>query len=296
MAENSFLSRLKTRLIGRTADASLRQSIEEVIDEHDAETVVAGDFDDTERTMLRNLLEHHDLRVDSIAVPRGDIIAFEGSGSFDELAALFAEAAHSRIPVYRESLDAIIGMIHVKDVFQHLAQPREQGPPRPEHLLRSVLFVPPSMRVLDLLARMRASRTHLAIVVDEYGGVDGLVTIEDVVEQIVGDIEDEHDESQAEQLRDLGNGAYDVDARLSLSDLEKALDADLMTDEDDEEIDTVGGMIFVLAGRVPVIGEIIEHPAGYRFEIVDGEPRRVTRVRVHAAAAKNNAAAPEALA
>jgi len=279
-SRHGVLHRLRNRLL-RRGDASLRQSIEDVIEEHEGEASANDDFGDTERTMLRNLLDYGELRVDDVAVPRGDIIAFDAAGSFEALADLFAEAAHSRLPVYRDSLDSIIGMIHVKDVYVHLVRPREGGPPKPEHLLRSVLFVPPSMRVLDLLARMRASRTHLAIVVDEYGGTDGLVTIEDLVEQIVGDIEDEHDDAEVVQLRDLGGGAFDVDARLPLAELEAALDAALLPEDEAVEVDTVGGLIFVLAGRVPAIGETIEHPAGYRFEVVDGEPRRVTRVRAY---------------
>jgi magnesium and cobalt transporter len=177
-------------------------------------------------------------------------------------------------------MDGIIGMVHVKDVFAYLAdlsKPR----PRIEQLLRSVLFVPPSMRVIDLLARMRASRVHMAIVVDEYGGTDGLVTIEDLVEQIVGQIEDEHDDAQAKLLHKLSGGLYDADARLPLEELQSTLKVEFVADvEDADDIDTVGGLIFYLAGRVPAIGETIIHDSGYRFEILDGDPRRVTRVRV----------------
>src|SRR5690606_9245376 len=230
---------------------------------------------------FRRVLFRSELRVDDVAVPRADIIAVDAAGSFDDMARVFVEAGHSRLPVYRESLDAIIGMVHVKDVYAHLVQPSEAGAPKVDQLLRSVLFVPPSMRILDLLARMRASRTHMAIVVDEYGGTDGLVTIEDLVEEIVGDIEDEHDEAEATLLRPLPGGRYDVDARLSVADLEAELETDFLPEDDDSEIDTVGGLIFMLAGRVPAIGEVIEHPSGYRFEIVDGEPRRITRVRVY---------------
>ncbi|MGK2285511.1 hemolysin family protein [Pedomonas sp. V897] len=281
---SNVVSRLLTgllhRLQKRHGDGTLRQSLEDVIEEHAFDTG-QDDLSAAERTMLRNLLSYGELRVDDVAVPRADIIAFDAAGSFDELARLFVEAGHSRLPVYRDSLDAIIGMVHVKDVYAHLVQPSETGPPRVEQLLRSVLFVPPSMRILDLLARMRSSRTHMAIVVDEYGGTDGLVTIEDLVEEIVGEIEDEHDETEASLIRPLPGGSYDVDARLGVTELEAELGTDFLPEEDDNDIDTVGGLIFVLAGRVPAIGEVIEHPSGYRFEIVDGEPRRITRVRVH---------------
>lgn len=275
-----LLAGLLHRLNKRHGEGTLRQSLEDVIEEHESDDE-GDDLSAAERTMLRNLLSYGELRVDDVAVPRPDIIAFDAAGSFEELARLFVEAGHSRLPVYRDSLDAIIGMVHVKDVYAHLVDPSEAGPPKVDQLLRSVLFVPPSMRILDLLARMRSSRTHMAIVVDEYGGTDGLVTIEDLVEQIVGEIEDEHDEAEAALLRSLPGGLYEADARLSVADLETELNTDFLPEDDDSEIDTVGGLIFMLAGRVPAIGEVIEHPSGFRFEIVDGEPRRITRVRVY---------------
>jgi magnesium and cobalt transporter len=263
------------------ADGSLRQFLEEAIEEHgDAAPSSTDDLGVAERTMLRNVLDYGELRVDDVAVPRADIIAFDASDSFDDLVKLLVECVHSRVPVFRDTMDGIIGMVHVKDVMPYLAAP-EKPSPRIEQLLRSVLFVPPSMRVLDLLARMRISRVHMAIVVDEYGGADGLVTIEDLVEQIVGNIEDEHDDDPTQMLRALTPLLHEVDARLPLSELEEALSIDFLPDEEDEEIDTVGGLLFMLAGRVPTIGETIDHETGYRFEIVDGDPRRVTRVRVH---------------
>jgi magnesium and cobalt transporter len=274
------LGALRQRFMKKPGDSTLRETLSDAIEEHDPNGPATDDLGDTERTMLRNVLAFADLRVDDIAVPRADIIAFDASDSFDDLVKLTAEAAHSRMPVYRETMDGIIGMVHVKDVFAYLAdlaKPR----PRIEQLLRSVLFVPPSMRVIDLLARMRASRVHMAIVVDEYGGTDGLVTIEDLVEQIVGQIEDEHDDAQAKLLRKLPGGLYDADARLPLEELQAALKVEFVTDSDDaDDIDTLGGLIFYLAGRVPMIGESIAHESGYRFEIVDGDPRRVTRVRL----------------
>ncbi len=271
---------LRQRLSKKPADPSLRETLSEAIEEHDPNGPSSNDLGDTERTMLRNVLSYADLRVDDIAVPRADIIAFDASESFDDLVKLTAEAAHSRMPVYRETMDGIIGMVHVKDVFAYLA---DSSKPRPriEQLLRSVLFVPPSMRVIDLLARMRASRVHMAIVVDEYGGTDGLVTIEDLVEQIVGEIEDEHDDAQTKLLRKLPSGLYDADARLPLEELQAELKVEFVSDSDDaEDIDTLGGLVFYLAGHVPVIGETITHESGFRFEIVDGDPRRVTRLRV----------------
>lgn len=266
----------------RTHDSSLRESIANAIEEHREPAVAAlDDLSVSQRLMLQNLLDYGDLSVGDVMVPRVDIEAFNISDGFQELVAQFARAGHSRLPVYRESLDAIIGMVHVKDVYRLLAEPERPSQPRLDSLLRSVLFVPPSMRVLDLLTKMRASRTHMAIVIDEYGGADGLATIEDLVEQIVGEIDDEHDEAEATLLRPLPDGSYDADARLPLEDLEAHLKQDFLPEEADEEVDTLGGLLFFLCGRVPMIGEVIEDDSGYRFEVVDGDPRRITRVRIH---------------
>jgi CBS domain containing-hemolysin-like protein len=191
-----FWQGLRDLILGREGEPSLRDQIEEAIDEHEdgGSVGTAGDLSPIERQMLRNLLHFGERQVADIAVPRSDIVAFDLGQSFDALVELFREAGHSRMPAYEESLDRVVGMIHVKDVYAHLAAP-EVTAIDPRALIRQTLFVPESMGVLDLLARMRAARTHLAIVIDEFGGTDGLVTIEDLVEEIVGDIEDEHDEA-----------------------------------------------------------------------------------------------------
>ena len=259
----------------------MRDQIEEAIDEHADDADTGDDLSPLERTMLRNLLHFGERRVDDVAVPRTDMIAFETAGSFAALVELFREAGHSRVPVYRDTLDQVIGMVHIKDVYTRLADPVGDTAGIPiETLLRPVLFVPASMRVLDLLARMRSGRTHMAIVVDEYGGTDGLVTIEDLVEEIVGDIEDEHDEAAEGQLQAVGDDLYEADARLDVAELEQALGV-VFTDVDEAEVDTVGGMVFMLAGRVPAVGETITHPSGWCFEVVQGDPRKISRVRIH---------------
>jgi CBS domain containing-hemolysin-like protein len=190
----------------------------------------------------------------------------------------FAEAEHSRLPVYGESLDEVVGMVHIKDVFMALNDPsRERSIPS---LLRVPLFVPESMGVIDLLARMRAERVHLAIVVDEFGGTEGLVTIEDVVEEIVGDIEDEHDIEEAGMLTLLEDGLWEADARIELDELAATVDPRLTWEED--EVDTLGGLVFLLAGHIPTRGECVTHPSGWRLEAVDSDPRRILRVRLHA--------------
>jgi CBS domain containing-hemolysin-like protein len=212
-------------------------------------------------------------------VPRGEIIAVPSSISFDALVAAFAEAGHSRLPVYEGSLDKVIGMIHMKDVFALLVSGAEP-PTDLAAILRTPLYVPESMGVLDLLARMRAERVHLAIVVDEFGGTEGLVTIEDVVEEIVGDIEDEHDDEPEGMLVELEHGIWDADARAELEEVAATIDARLGVVE--EDVDTLGGLASVLAGHVPQQGEIVEHPSGWRLEVTEGDTRRVNRLRLHA--------------
>ncbi|GAK34756.1 hemolysin C [Iodidimonas nitroreducens] len=266
--------------LGRN-DTGLRETLEGILEDHRDE-LGALSLGADEIRMLFNILKNGDLRIRDIMVPRVDVVAVDIEESFDQILKLFAEAAHSRLPLYRGSLDDIIGMVHVKDALS-LLHGKEAGqsdqPARVSDIQRPVLFVAPSMRAMDLLAKMRSSRIHMAVIVDEYGGTDGLVTIEDLVEQIVGDIEDEHDTEEPVLIRPLGEGKFDADARLSLEDLEKTIDIDL-TDERWEDVDTVGGLVFSLAGRVPQIGERIKHESGVRFEVVDAEPRRILKLRI----------------
>ena len=273
---------LKALLFGNTDDNSLRAQIEEVIDDHesDAEGDPNGnpDVSSLELEMLRNMLHFSEHRVDDIAVPRADIIAIEESSAFEDFVDIFSEHGHSRIPVYRENLDNIIGMIHIKDIFAIVAK----GGPFPDDIapfLRQPRFVPESMGVLDLLAEMRATRTHLAIIFDEYNGTEGLVTIEDIVEEITGEIEDEHDDEPVPLLVRLDNGVWEADARAELDDVGDTIDPAL--EEIDEDVDTIGGLSFVLAGHIPTVGERLEHPSGWILEITEADDRRVTRLRLH---------------
>jgi CBS domain containing-hemolysin-like protein len=228
--------------------------------------------------MLRNLLQLGERTVDDVKVPRADIVAIPESISFPDLVVAFAEAEHSRLPVYRESLDHIIGMIHIKDMLAALAMDHTRR--NTTALLRAPLYVPQAMGVLDLLAEMRQQRTHLAIVIDEYSGTEGLVTIEDLVEEIVGEIEDEHDEEAPDLLVKRADGGWDADARALLTEVGAEVSGALA--EVDEDVDTLGGLAFVLAGHVPAVGEIVTHPSGWRLEITEGDERRVTRLRLHA--------------
>ena len=275
----SFWRGLRTFLFGDDGEATLRDQIEEVIESREGEPPAVGDLSHVERQMLKNLLHFGERTADDLAVPRGEIIAVPSSISFDALVAAFAEAGHSRLPVYEGSLDKVIGMIHMKDVFALLVSGAEP-PTDLAAILRTPLYVPESMGVLDLLARMRAERVHLAIVVDEFGGTEGLVTIEDVVEEIVGDIEDEHDDEPEGMLVELEHGIWDADARAELEEVAATIDARLGVVE--EDVDTLGGLASVLAGHVPQQGEIVEHPSGWRLEVTEGDTRRVNRLRLHA--------------
>ena len=282
-SRSGLLSGLRNLLFGGDKEPSLREQIEEVIDEAEEEgddrrgSNIVGDLSSIERKMLRNLLHFGEQTVDDVAVPRADIIAISESAPFAEIVALFAEAGHSRLPVYRENLDEVVGMIHVKDVFAVLAEGRP--PPPLLDLIRQPLYVPQSMGVLDLLAEMRAKRTHLAIVIDEYSGTAGLLTIEDLVEEIVGEIEDEHDDEPEPLIVAGESGCWNADARAELDDVGEAIDPRLA--EVDEDVDTLGGLAAVLAGHVPEVGEILVHPSGWRIEITEADERRVHRLRLH---------------
>ena len=275
----SFWSGLRNFLFGDENEATLRDEIEEAIENREGEIPRVGDLSNVERQMLRNILHFGEKTAGDVAVPRADIIAVPATTTFEGLIAAFAEAGHSRLPVYEDSLDTVIGMIHVKDVFM-IQETSAEAPEDIRDLIRTPLYVPESMGVLDLLARMRADRVHLAIVVDEFGGTEGLLTIEDVVEEIVGEIEDEHDEELPGLLIPLEGGIWDADARAELDDVAETIDARLGAVE--EDVETLGGLAFVLAGRIPQTGEILEHPSGWRLEVTEGDTRRVSRLRLHA--------------
>lgn len=259
-------------------EPSLRDQIEEAIEEHDGDGNDVDDLSTAEREMLRNILHFGERTVGDIGVPRRDIIAVPETIGFDDLVARFVEAEHSRLPVFGEDLDHVIGMIHVKDVFRIVAT----DAPYPDSiagLIRQPRYVPSSMRIIDLLAEMRETRTHLAIVLNEYSGTDGLVTIEDLVEEIVGDIEDEHDEKEDDLLIPLGDSIWSADARAELEDVARLIDARLADIDDD--VETLGGLASALAGQVPVPGQILEHPSGWRLEIADADERRVKKLLLH---------------
>ncbi len=234
--------------------------------------------------MLANLLKFGELRVGDVMVPRADIVAVEEQTSLRELIESLRKEQHSRLPIYRETLDDPIGLVHIKDLLS-LVEIGEDGVMRwPEvplsRIRRNLLFVPASMPALDLLLQMQSTHMHLALVIDEYGGTDGLVSIEDLVEEIVGDIDDEHDVAEAPQLKALPDGGWEADARLDLDDFREQTGVHLEPEIGDENVETLGGLIVALVGRLPQRGEIIPHPSGLEFEILEADPRRIKRLRL----------------
>ncbi len=299
---NGFFARLKELFAGRS-NGSLRDDLEGVLDA-DARQL-ASVLSPKERSMLRNVLSLRDLRVEDVMVPRADIDAVEVDVPIGELLQEFRVAGHSRLPVYREGLDDPAGMVHIKDLMGYITQQAlgtpadgaetpaiEPGgnpfdkvdfttPLNRTGLVRQVLYVPPSMPAGDLLVKMQATRVHMAIVVDEYGGTDGLVSIEDLVEQIVGDIEDEHDEASAPMIEPTPDGGFIADARAPIEEVSALFGDDLELGDLVEEVDTLAGLVFNRAGHVPVRGELVPFAGGFEFEILDADPRRIKRVRIH---------------
>ena len=265
-------------LFGDDGETTLRDQIEDAIDDAEDDSPKQGDLSPLERQMLKNLLHFGDRTAGDICVTRGEILSAPATSSMAELARVFAEAGHSRLPLTGESLDEIVGMVHIKDVFNAYFDATERK--SVQEIIRTPLFVPESMGVLDLLARMRADRVHLAIVIDEFGGTEGLVTIEDVVEEIVGDIADEHDEEEVTLLVRLDDGLWEADARIELDDLAEAVDSRLTAEDD--EVDTLGGLAFLLAGRILPPGDSIAHPSGWRLESIEADERKMHRLRLHA--------------
>ena len=278
--ETNIWRGLRSLIFGEPAEDTLRDQLEEAIDRHedDPSPDVKGDLQPLERQMVRNLLHFGERDAGDVGVPRADIVAVEENTSFEHLVQIFAEAGHSRLPVYREKLDTAVGMIHVKDVFAILAT----GAPHPETLMpliREPLWAPMSRGALDLLADMRRERVHLAVVVDEYGGTEGLVTIEDLIEEIVGEIEDEHDDAPIAMLVPHNDGTWEADARAALEDAGEAIDPRL--GESEADVDTLGGLAAVLAGHVLAVGDCVDHPSGWRIEVLEGDERRIHRLRLH---------------
>lgn len=316
----SVIERLRA-LFGLTG-ASIRDDIEDALED----ASIAGDFSPQERIMLKNVLGLHEIRVSDVMVPRADIISVPIDASLATVLATFRTAGHSRFPVIGETLDDPRGMVHIRDFVdfvaanaeKSLAQRRSKqvGSPAPEPavtqaesqiarfmpidlsisleaagILRPVLYAPPSMPALDLLVKMQATRTHMALVIDEYGGTDGLVSIEDIVEMIVGDIEDEHDLDESPKIENIAPGIFIADARVGLDEASERTGLDLAAYGEREDVDTLGGLAAAFSGRVPIRGEVVASPdRDFEFDILDADPRRVKRLKLRLIDGKTAAA------
>lgn len=279
-----IIGRIRTRLGRRTSDHNLRDSIAELVQEAEDAPDTPGelpDLDRQERALIANVLRLRGMSADDVMVPRADIVAMAADVALDQALEQLRREGHSRLPVYREQLDDIIGMVHIKDVYAYVGRPEAF---KLEAIMRKPLLVAPQIPVLELLLQMRQARMHLALVVDEYGGIDGLVTIEDLVEEIVGDIADEHDEVAGPMITERPDGTFDIDARLPIEGFEERMGLVLTDDERAADIDTIGGLVFALAGRVPTRGEVLSHPSGIEFRVLEADARRLRRLRVKKAA------------
>ncbi len=271
-----LLRRLRELALGAEQEGSLRRTLEELVEESEGDE--RRRLSPEERELLQRALAFGELEVADIMVPRSDIKAVPLGASLAEVVRAMREAGHSRLLVYRDSLDDVVGIVHLKDLLAYWGDGAEFVL---ERIVRQVPVVPPSMRVVELLLELRTSRQHLAVVVDEFGGTDGLVTLEDVVSELVGEIADERAEAGASRIVERPDGTLEVDGRLDLEELEERLGFRLLGEDERDEADTVAGLIFALVDRVPARGEVVAHPSGVRFEVLDADPRRIKRLRVH---------------
>lgn len=285
----SWFERL-LQTFGLGEEPDLRELIEDALARSKSDTLSSQ-----ERSMLRRILRLGTLTIEDVMVPRADIIAVDDTISVADLMGVFRQAEHSRVPVYNETLDDPRGMVHIRDLMSWITSEAEACKEGSLNLgkvdlgrniasiniLREILYVPGSMSVLDLLLKMQTTRLHLALVVDEYGGTDGLVSIEDLVEEVVGDIADEHDVDDEPLIKSDPRLGLVADARTPISDLEKHLGLELASEEQEEEVDTLGGLVFAIAGRIPARGELVQHPSGIKFEVLDADPRRIKKLRIH---------------
>jgi CBS domain containing-hemolysin-like protein len=287
--EVSWFERL-LQTFGLGEEPDLRELIEDALARSKSDTLSAQ-----ERSMLRRILRFGKLTVEDVMVPRADIIAVDDTVNIDELMRVFRQAEHSRMPVYRETLDDPRGMIHIRDLMSWITAEAEAGGDggldlgkvnlarsvAAINITREILYVPGSMSVLDLLLKMQTTRLHLALVVDEYGGTDGLVSIEDLVEEVVGEIADEHDVEDEPLIKSDPRLGLVADGRTPIAELEKHLGLELASEEQEEDIDTLGGLVFSIAGRIPARGELVRHPSGVEFEVLEADPRRIKKLRIH---------------
>ena len=287
--DSTWFDRL-LQTFGLGDEPDLRELIEGALARSKSDTLSAQ-----ERSMLLRILRFGKLTVEDVMVPRADIVAVDEGMSLDDLLKVFRKEEHSRLPVYRETLDDPRGMIHIRDLMSWITEEANGGDGEgidlgkvdlkrsvgSINIARELIYVPPSMSVLDLLLKMQTSQLHLALVEDEYGGTDGLVSIEDLVEEVVGDIADEHDVEDEPMIHVDPRLGLIADARIPVEDLEEHLGVELVSDEQEEDIDTLGGVVFSITGRIPARGELVHHPSGIEFEVLDADPRRIKKLRIH---------------
>ena len=271
MIKNLLSSLFLKNVVDKT---NIKEDLETVLDNKSKNT---DGISKQERIMLMNILKIDEILARDIMIPRAEIIAVEESISFEEVIKIFVDGAHSRIPIYHEQLDNITGMLHIKDLVKYQTE-NDTKNNFIDNIKKEILHIPPSMPALDLLIKMQLTRLHMGVVIDEYGGVDGLITIEDVIEEITGEIEDEHDAKDISMLIKLSSNTFESNARLPIEELEKI--AHIKLSKGDDEADTIGGLVVSIAGRVPQRGEIIKHESGILFTILDADPRRIKTIKI----------------
>lgn len=259
-----------------------KNNYKEVIDDLiDRQDISDEKIDDKTKTIFSNVIDIHNKSVNDVMVPRANIIAVSEKVSLQNLSTVMGNSKHSRIPIFSDNLDKITGMVHIRDLFDSLQNTQKLTNKNTitKVISRKILFTAPSMKVLDLLLKMRSEKIHMAIVVDEYGGTDGLVTIEDLVEEIVGEIEDEHDMVQREFFKKVSKKIFEISARMLIEEFQEKV-GNFLKKEEVEKFDTVGGLVFSLAERVPERGEVINHPSGLEFSVMEADTRRIKKLRV----------------
>ena len=273
----SFFQKIKSRF-GFSKPDRIKDVLENLIeDDEDRDKKI----DDGTKKIFKNVFEIDEKCIEDIMVPRADIDAISEDSSLHELITYIDKTRHSRIPVYNNNLDKITGMIHIRDIFRHINQNGKSNKKSKiiKKLMRKILFSSPSVKILDLLLRMRSEQIHMSIVIDEFGGTNGLVTIEDLVEEIVGEIKDEHDFEQDHKIKKVSKKTYEVSARITISEIENKIGKFLKLTERNE-VDTLGGLVFFLVGRIPERGEVISHSSGIEFGIIDADTRRIKKMQI----------------
>ena len=274
--KRSFFTRMSDALRRKQTQTDLEDALK------NGDASVVQQLPRARQEMIERVIAFDQKRVVDVMAPRADIIAIDAETPLPDLIKAFAEAGHSRMPVFRGDLDDPIGMVHIKDVVANLADSHSDTDSQSilKDIRRDVLYVPPSMRITDLLLRMQASRIHMALVIDEFGGTDGLVTIEDLVEEVVGEINDEHDEDEEPMVIVHPGGGWEADARVELDNFIEATGVDIQRNEDEDEVDTLGGLVFSLAGRVPQRGEVLTHSSGLDFEVIEADARKIRKILI----------------